>query len=57
MIVDYQMQAFIPTLDVNGTVIYCLHGEVQSNIVNVQVTTGCEFAMHMFASIIFTVLC
>ena len=44
-----ELHSFIATQDINGTEIFCLHGDVLSNNVTVQVTTDCEFAMHMYA--------
>ena len=46
---ECEWYSFTTTLNINGTVIYCLRGQVQSNSVTVQVTTGCEFAMHAYA--------
>ena len=49
---ECQWYKFTATLNISGTVIYCLYGQAQSNSVTVQVTTGCEFAMHMYAYIL-----
>ena len=47
-----QWYTFVPTLEINGTVVYCLYGNTKSNNVTVLVTAGSEFAMHVYISII-----
>ena len=52
-----QWYTFVPTLEINGTVVYCSNGNTKSNNVTVLVTTGCEFAMHVYISIISKIMC